>query len=307
MAQPYHGLRFKVLYPFIIKNVTKMKSKYIFLFIMSALFAACSSDNNDDDYTPTPNDVENLTLVSEISNDNHTIEIYTKTGMLYTGHNNISLRVKNNATNAYFSHVTFDSWMPVMQMTEMSHACPKTDISKIENTNALYGMQAVFQMTNPDASGWSFTFNYTINNEAYTAQNTVEIWQNDHQNVTTFMGSDGSKYILALIQPENPKIGINNMVVGLYTMESMMSFPKVANYSLTLDPRMPGMGNHSSPNNTALTYNTSTTLYNGDLSLTMTGYWKLNLKLLDSEGTILKGEDVTDTNEASSLYLEIEF
>jgi hypothetical protein len=74
-----------------------------------------------------------------------------------------------------------------------------------------------------------------------------------------------------------------------------------------LDPRMPGMGNHSSPNNTDLSYNSSDTMYHGDLSLTMTGYWVLNLKLVDDNNTVLKGEDVTEENTQSSLYLELEF
>ena len=39
----------------------------------------------------------------------------------------------------------------------------------------------------------------------------------------------------------------------------------------------------------------------------MTGYWKLNLQLTKADGTVLKGEPVTEANPASSLYHEIEF
>jgi hypothetical protein len=67
------------------------------------------------------------------------------------------------------------------------------------------------------------------------------------------------------------------------------------------------MGNHGSPNNVDLTQSASTGLYNGKLSLTMTGYWKINLQLLNSENTVLKGEEVTETNPESSLYFEVEF
>jgi hypothetical protein len=70
---------------------------------------------------------------------------------------------------------------------------------------------------------------------------------------------------------------------------------------------MPGMGNHTSPNNTDLSFNSLDNFYYGDLSLTMTGYWKLNLKLMNTDDDVLKGEDVTDDNESSSLYLELEF
>ncbi|MCF6308613.1 MAG: hypothetical protein L3J09_11775, partial [Flavobacteriaceae bacterium] len=71
--------------------------------------------------------------------------------------------------------------------------------------------------------------------------------------------------------------------------------------------RMPSMGNHTSPNNEDLTYNSASKMYDGKLSLTMTGYWKLNLILQNENNEVLKGEEVTEENESSSLYLEIEF
>jgi hypothetical protein len=37
----------------------------------------------------------------------------------------------------------------------------------------------------------------------------------------------------------------------------------------------------------------------------MSGYWKVNLKLADASGNILKGEDVTDSNAA--IFFELEF
>lgn len=90
-------------------------------------------------------------------------------------------------------------------------------------------------------------------------------------------------------------------------MENMMSFPVVENYAIKLDPRMPSMGNHSSPNNKDLAYNSASKMYEGKLSLTMTGYWKLNLMLYNANSEMLKGEKVTEDNESSSLFLEIEF
>jgi len=39
----------------------------------------------------------------------------------------------------------------------------------------------------------------------------------------------------------------------------------------------------------------------------MTGYWKINLQLENDLGEIVKGEPVTDSNEASTIFLELEF
>lgn len=69
---------------------------------------------------------------------------------------------------------------------------------------------------------------------------------------------------------------------------------------------MPSMGNHGSPNNVDLTQ-ISNGFYQGKLSLTMSGYWKINLMLENENGEILKGEPITESNESSSIYFEIEF
>lgn len=281
-----------------------MKLKYILPILFITLFTtACSTD---DDNNPTINEVENLVKIKEIINDTHTIELYNKTGAFHTGYNNVTIRIKDNTNTSYLENVNI-SWMPMMQMPSMQHSCPKSTITKVTDKNTLYEGSVIYQMTNTDNSGWSITFNYTITNVEYTATDTISVIQAEKQNVTSFMGSDEKRYIVALIEPEDPIIGINDIKVGLYKMETMMSFPIVENYTIMLDPRMPGMGNHSSPNNTDLSFNTINSMYLGDLSLTMTGYWVLNLKLMNNENVLLKGEDVTEEHALSSLYLELEF
>lgn len=267
------------------------------------LFASC---NNDDIEIYTNNELEGLQKVQEFATTNHTIEVYTKNGIFETGYNDISLRIKNNANNSYFENLSID-WTPMMDMGTMNHSCPKSTISKVEGSNTLYNGNIVFQMTGMNGSGWELKFNYTINDQSYSLTENITVIQSDTQNVTTFTGNDTTKYIIAYIAPISPEIAVNNLKVGLYKMENMLSFPKVSNYSIGLDPRMPSMGNHSSPNNTDLSYNSSDEFYYGNLSLTMTGFWVLNLKLYDQNNNLLKGDDVTDTNPQSSLYLELEF
>jgi hypothetical protein len=280
-----------------------MKLKYILPILLITLFASCESD---DDTLPQVSETEGLQKVQELSNANHTIEVFTKSGEFYTGYNDISIRIKNNADDTYFETYTID-WMPMMDMGTMNHSCPKSNISKVTGKSTLYNGYLIYQMTALDASGWSLKFMYTIDNVDYMVEEDITVLQSSRQNVTTFTGSDSVKYIAAIIEPTTPEIAVNDLKVGLYKMESMMLFPTVADYTIGLDPRMPSMGNHSSPNNTDLTYNTEEAMYHGDLSLTMTGYWVLNLKLIDTENTVLKGEDITDDHTQSSLYLEIEF
>ncbi|WP_336068085.1 MULTISPECIES: hypothetical protein [Mesoflavibacter] len=281
-----------------------MKLKYLLPIVCFTLFFSCSTDDNDD--TMLINEVENLQLIKTIENGDQSIELYNEKGMFETGYNMISLRIKDNNTNTYVEDATI-SWMPVMQMPTMQHSCPKSEITKAIGKDTVYQGFIIYQMTFEDGSGWSLTLDYTINDVDYSVTETINVMQYENQNTASFMGSDDSRYIVALIAPKDPSIAINNMKVGLFKMENMMTFPVVEDYTIALDPRMPGMGNHSSPNNTDLTYNSADHFYYGNLSLTMTGYWKLNLKLLDASGTVLKGEDVTENNESSSLYLDLEF
>lgn len=281
-----------------------MKLQYIYPIILLVLFSvACSED--DAEYFPI-NELEGLTKIQELSNDSHVVELYSKSGTLSTGYNVVSVRIKNLSNNTYVENAEI-TWLPVMQMPTMNHSCPKSDPLQVTNRNTLYQGFMIYQMTNSDGSGWSLTIDYTIDDVSYSVSSELMVFQSNLQNVSSFMGSDDSRYVVALIEPEAPIIGINEMVVGVYKMETMMSFPVVESYLLTLDPRMPGMGNHSSPNNTDLTYQAEDELYQGNLSLTMTGYWVLNLKLLNEVGEVLKGEDVTEDNTQSSLYFELEF
>ena len=281
-----------------------MKLKYIIPILFIALFTfSCSTD---DDSEEVLNEIEGLKKIQDLTNSTHTLELFNTTGNFKTGYNAISIRVMDNATKNFVENASL-SWMPMMKMPTMDHSSPKSAISKAVGKATVYDGFIIYQMANLDGSGWSLKIDYTINGVDYTASSAIVVMQNDNQNVTSFMGTDGTKYVLALIEPKSPKIAVNKMKVGLFKMQTMMSFPSVPDYKITLDPRMPGMGNHSSPNNKDLTYNAADQMYDGDLSLTMSGYWVLNLKVLNSAGDILKGEAITEEHPKSSLYLELDF
>lgn len=283
-----------------------MKLKYILPILFVALLTVSCSTDDDETDSIVLSEVDGLTKIQELTNATHTLELFNATGQFKTGYNAISIRVKDNATNAYVEDANL-SWTPLMQMPTMQHSCPKSTITKVVEKNTIYTGFIIYQMTNLDGSGWALTIDYSVNGIDYSITESITVLQNENQNVSSFMGSDNAKYIVALIEPNTPRIAINNLKVGLFKMENMMSFPAVEDYSLTLDPRMPGMGNHSSPNNTGLNYNSADQMYYADLSLTMTGYWVLNLKLLNENDEVLKGEDVTEDHTQSSLYLELEF
>src|SRR5690606_38775337 len=277
--------------------------KYFLILFLFPFIFSCSSD---DDANPVNEDeLIGLVKIQELSNDAHIVELYSKNGILEQGYNVISLRIKDKNSGNYLTDVSL-SWNPVMYMSDMQHACPKSALVKTVDKQTLYNGYVVFQMPSNDMEYWKLTIDYSVDGNDYSVFGNIQVHESDKQRVASFSGTDGKHYVLALIEPSTPKAAVNDMVVGLFEMENMTQFSIVDDYSIIIDPRMPSMGNHGSPNNENLTQQ-SNGFYHGKLSLTMTGYWKINLQLLNDENQVLKGEEVTDENESSSLYLEVEF
>lgn len=274
---------------------------------MAFLVISCRTSDDDPIDPVNPNtEIEGLLKIKEVANDTHIIELYSKSGATNLGYNDLKLRIKNKVTNQYERNATI-TWTPVMHMIAKSHSCPNSTIQKVSSDGSLYSGYIVFQMPGNESEYWDLKIDYTIGANNYTAKTVVSVPVETKKTVSAFMGSDNVKYIVAYIDPKTPKVAINNMTVGVWKMQDMMNFPVVDGYTVKVDPRMPGMGNHSSPNNVHATQAAAGKLYTGKLSLTMTGYWKINLQLAKPDGTILGGQEVTDTNLASNLFFEIDF
>ena len=282
----------------------KTQLKYIVAVLFMAFTFTSYSDN--DDILVKTNELDGLTKFKEITDTTHTIELFSTTGALTQGYNEVKLRIKDNTTNSYIKNATV-SWMPIMHMAMMNHSCPKSEVSKISTDGTLYEGYIMFQMAQNTTEYWDLKLDYSINGVDYTTTSVIDVPASAKRTVNTFTGTDGVKYLVAYVAPNQPSVAINNMIVGVWKMQDMMTFPVVDGYTLKIDPRMPSMGNHSSPNNIHATQTTAGDLYTGKLSLTMTGYWKINLQLAKPDGTIVKGEEITDTVQSSSIFFEIEF
>lgn len=278
--------------------------KYTTLFLLAITLFSCSSDDDSTSEIPVDETI-GLQKIQEISNDNHAIELYSATGFLVQGYNHISLRVKDKKTGTYNTDAKLE-WTPLMHMAMMQHSCPKTAITKADGKKTLYEGDIIFQMAQNETEYWDLSITYSINNVSYTVADKIAVPAAAKRTVSSFKGTDGSNYVIAYIAPSSPKVAINDIKVGIYKMQDMMNFPVVNNYKVKIDPRMPSMGNHGSPNNTDL-LQSANGFYDGKLSLTMTGYWKINLQVLNTANEVLKGDAITAENTASSLYFEIEF
>ena len=136
-----------------------------------------------------------------------------------------------------------------MHMTSMSHSCPKSALSPSVSQPNMYTGYIVFTMAQNASEYWDLKVDYTINGTQYTATTVLDVPATSKRVVTSFKGSDNVKYVMAYIDPKNPKIATNDLTIGLWKMQDMMNFSVVDGYTVKIDPRMPSMGNHSSPNN----------------------------------------------------------
>ena len=282
------------------KNTKKIYFFAAIALLISISLFSCSSDDTSD--IPFPeNETSGLIKIQEFTNSNYIVSLYTQSGKLTTGYNEIFLQIKNKTTGEFEKNSSV-SWLPVMHMTTKSHSCPYSSVEQVKEKPTLYKGFIIFQMAGNESEFWELSLQL---NNSETITDTIQVVNTTQRTVQVFTGTDATRYVLALI-PSTPFVGINDISACLYKMQDMNTFIPVDQYTIKLDPRMPGMGNHTSPNNTDLT-SYGSGIYKGKVSLTMTGYWKLNLMLLTSENQVLKGEKITDTQEASSLFFEMEF
>jgi hypothetical protein len=117
--------------------------------------------------------------------------------------------------------------------------------------------------------------------------------------IKTFAAGKKTYYVLF----SSPRLeeGVNTLRAAVY-LENMKP---VTGYRIDIDPRMPDMQNHSSPNNKPLEWNDEKDIYEGLVNLTMTGWWRLNLKVFDDKGDLIGGSDV-EGQGASDLFWDVE-
>jgi hypothetical protein len=117
--------------------------------------------------------------------------------------------------------------------------------------------------------------------------------------IKSFIAGEKTYYVLFV--STRLKEGNNSLQAYIY-LENMKP---VTGYRIEIDPRMPDMGNHSSPNNRDLEWNAAKSVYEGAINLTMTGWWRLNLKVYDENGELAGGSAV-EGQSSSTLYWDID-
>lgn len=197
---------------------------------------------------------------------------------LFVGYNSVFVALYDVASNKRITDAQV-SFEPLMTMATMSHACPIENPSNENAINYLFPGSVSFIMGSGDMGSWKLTVkvhNRVTEKEGSVALD-VFVATPSVSRLKSFVTSTGEKYFIAYTFPDKTKVGVNDVSVMLYKKETMMSFPGVGDFTMSMEPEMPAMG-HGSPNNVNPVH-TANGQYTGKVNFTMTGDWRLNLHL----------------------------
>jgi hypothetical protein len=205
-----------------------------------------------------------------------------------TGYNKIYLVLTDSASGAAITSAaaTISTSMQMMGMPNM--ICPVEQPVFNRDTSA-YIAACAFNMATGNGMGqWDISVNVKnpSNGKQGIASFMVNVNNSTYNLITTQTGSDGQTYMITLVQPLKPQVGMNTLELLVDIQNMDMTYSPVNNFQVQFTPVMPAMADMTSTNNQnpVLSANGH---YMGKVNFTMTGDWKLNINLLNGQTTIV--------------------
>lgn len=256
--------------------------------------------------------VKIIPALTTVIDDKYVVYAYSKTGSFHVGYNDIYFVATKKKNGNYVKNYDISGITPHMLMVKMNmtHSTPVSAGVESFNNDYLAVKRGwiSFIMATSDAGSWTLAFNYSIlgsNGTSSEADITVDALPAGQEWVKSFKAGDDTYYV-SVVNPLDWKTGKN----AIKAYVSKKSTPATTPYGLAgeqfvieIDPRMPDMGNHTSPDNEALSLQGDGS-YRGTVNLTMTGRWRIHLTVKDNQGNVVAGGDDLDEGY-SSLYFDV--
>ena len=255
--------------------------------------------------------LQTLKIVPELQTEvdgKYNVFAYTKTGDFHNGYNEVFFVATKKATGNYIKNFEISGLTPLMHMVKMDmyHSTPVGPETESFNDNylAVQRTWVSFVMNTSDAGSWSLSYNALILGTKGGIDKR-EIVVNALPDGQTWLKSfkvGNDTYYLSLVNPSDFETGTNEIQAYISKKSAKATDPyQVAaeTFTVDIDPRMPDMGNHTSPNNTPLVKQEDGS-YKGTINLTMTGLWRIHLTVKDEQGNVVAGD-----SELSSLYWDV--
>ena len=261
------------------------------------------------------NFLQTVKIIPELStvvDGQYNVFAYSKTGTFHTGYNEIFFVATKKKNGNYIKNFDVDDLSPQMLMVKMNmkHSTPVGGSAESfdENRLAVKRTWVSFVMNTSETGSWTLGYHANVLGSTggiEVADITVAELPEGQQWLKSFKAG-GDTYYLSLVNPTDWTTGTNAIrtYVSKKSTEATVPYALASGpFTIDIDPRMPDMGNHTSPDNVALTHQTDGS-YQGAINLTMTGRWRIHLTIRDGEGNVVAGgDDLADGY--SSLYWEV--
>ncbi len=259
----------------------------------------------------TYNFLKTVKLIPELSTEidgKYNVYVYTKTGSFHTGYNEIYFVSTKKETGNYIKELTVTGHTPLMFMSKMNmyHSTPVSEKSRIVNYDylAVKRVWVSFLMETSENGSWTYSYEVDVLGKSGGVEKkdiTVNALPEGQVWLKSFKVGDDT-FFLSLVNPTDWKTGTNTIKAYVSKKSNPITTPyalAAETFTVDIDPRMPDMGNHTSPNNTPLVKQEDGS-YQGTINLTMTGLWRIHLKVKDNEGNVVAGGE-----EGSTLFWDV--
>ena len=250
--------------------------------------------------------------LSTVVDGKYNVFVYSKTGSLHRGYNDLYFVATKRSTGNYVKNFNIENITPLMHMVKMDmwHSTPVGSSVTTFDTErpALKRGWVSFLMNTSDAGNWVFSYDVEVLGQRGNVEKAaIEVTSlpNGQDWLKNFKVGDDT-YFLSLVNPADWKTGTNTIEAYISKKSNPITQPYAEaeeKFTIEIDPRMPDMGNHTSPDNTSLVKQPNGT-YNGSINLTMTGLWRIHLTVKDAQGNIVAGGD-NQKDGFSSLYWDV--
>ena len=261
------------------------------------------------------NFLQTVKIIPELStvvDEKYNVFAYSKTGSFHTGYNEIFFVATKKKNGNYIKNYDIEGLTPLMLMVKMNmkHSTPVG--GKAESfDNAYLAVKRTwvsFVMNTSEAGSWTLGYDANIlgsKGGIEAADIKVGELPEGQAWLKSFkVGND--TYYLSLVNPTDWQTGKNTITAYVSKKNTPATTPyglAEEQFTIEIDPRMPDMGNHTSPDNVALNPQADGS-YQGTVNLTMTGRWRIHLAVKDAQGNVVAGgDDLADG--FSSLYWEV--
>lgn len=252
---------------------------FSFILLVVVILSSCKKENEEHNNNP----LKGLTKLKEgyAKGASVKIEIWGEKNF-FAGYNKLcvvvydSLNLTERITDA---HIYFEPQMTMaMGATMRIHGAPVENPDELAVDGVFSGAIA-FMMPTSSAGVWKLKVRIHTHKHYKTGEAEFDITVDNPVNplIKSFVSqsADSSKLFVSLVQPEAPKVGVNDIEFTIHSMADMMNFSADDSYTIEITPEMPSMG-HGSPNNVNPS-NTGKGHYKGKVNFTMTGEWRINV------------------------------